>query len=44
MHIGTNEYEARKKVRFRSGDNLKISDNEAFILSDAATRKLYKSE
>lgn len=42
--IGTPEYEARKKVRFRKGDNLKISENEAFILSDKDTRKLYAAE
>lgn len=43
-YIGTKEYEERKKVRFRSGDNLKISENEAFILSDGATKKLYEGE
>lgn len=39
--IGTPEYEAHKTKRFRGGDNPKISDNEAFRLSDPATRKLY---
>ncbi|NUM89021.1 MAG: nucleotidyl transferase AbiEii/AbiGii toxin family protein [Bdellovibrionales bacterium] len=43
-YIGTDEYEARKKVRFRSGDNLKISENEAFLLSDGATKELYEGE
>ena len=39
--IGTPEYHARKKVRFRAGDNLIISENEAFLLSDPATRDQY---
>jgi len=42
--IGTPAYEERKKLRFRTGDTLKISDNEAFLLKDAATRKLYAAE
>jgi hypothetical protein len=39
--IGTPEYQERKKVRFRAGDNLSISENEAFLLSDPATRDQY---
>jgi hypothetical protein len=39
--IGTPEYQARKKVRFRSGDNLNIRENEAFLLSDPETRDQY---
>ena len=39
--IGTPEYQERKKVRFRTGDNLIISENEAFLLSDPATRDQY---
>lgn len=40
--IGTDDYENYKKERFRTGDKLKISNNEAFILSDKDVRKLYK--
>ena len=43
-YIGSAEYEARKKVRFRRGDNLKISKNEAFLLSDVVTKDLYEGE
>jgi len=32
--IGADEYENYKEERFRAGDNTKISDNEAFRLSD----------
>jgi hypothetical protein len=39
--ISTPEYQERKKVRFRAGDNLNISENEAFLLSDPATRDQY---
>jgi len=39
--IGIPEYHARKEVRFRAGDNLNISENEAFLLSDPATREQY---
>ena len=39
--IGTPEYQERKKVRFRAGDHLNISENEAFLLSDPATREQY---
>lgn len=42
--VGTPAYEARKRERFRTGDNLKISENEAFLLSDDKTRKLYTAE
>lgn len=39
--IGTDEYKAHKARRFRAGDNPNIAENEAFILSDAETRKVY---
>lgn len=39
--IGTPAYHARKEQRFRKDDNLIIADNEAFLLSDAATREQY---
>ena len=39
--IGTPEYHARKEQRFRRNDNLIIAENEAFLLSDAATREQY---
>ncbi len=39
--IGTKEYHARKKIRFRTGDNLNISENEAFLLSDPKVRKQF---
>jgi len=40
--IGTDEYKAHKARRFRRADNPNIAQNEAFILSDAATRKSYE--
>lgn len=42
--IGTPAYHARKKERFRAGDNLHIASNEAFLLSDRAVRDLYDSK
>jgi hypothetical protein len=39
--VGTDEYRTHKEKRFRGGDNLNISENEAFLLRDPATRKLY---
>lgn len=42
--IGTEDYHARKTVRFRQGDNLNIAENEAFLLSDKDTRDLYTAE
>jgi hypothetical protein len=39
--IGTKEYRAHKEKRFRGGDNLNISENEAFLVSDPATRESY---
>lgn len=42
--IGTDAYEARKRERFRKDDNLKIAENEAFLLNDPKTRALYESE
>ena len=43
-YIGTSEYEARKGQRFRQSDNRKIKENEAFLLSNAATRELYAAQ
>ena len=39
--IGTEAYKAHKTKRFRGGDNPNIAQNQAFILSDPATRKAY---
>jgi len=39
--IGTPEYQVRKEVRFRTNDNLIIAENEAFLLTDPATRDQY---
>jgi len=40
--IGTDAYKAHKTRRFPRADNQNIIHNEAFILSDAATRKAYE--
>jgi predicted nucleotidyltransferase component of viral defense system len=40
--IGTREYKAHKDKRFPKADNKNIAKNQAFILSDPATRKLYE--
>jgi hypothetical protein len=40
--IGTADYTAHKAKRFRTGDNPNIAQNEAFILSNPETRKLYE--
>jgi hypothetical protein len=39
--IGTDDYKEHKKKRFRQGDNQNITENEAFLLSDASTRAQY---
>jgi hypothetical protein len=39
--IGTDAYRQHKAKRFRKGDNPNIAQNQAFILSDPQTRKLY---
>jgi len=39
--IGTGPYKAHKQKRFRQEDNHDITQNQAFILADPATRKLY---
>ncbi len=36
--IGTKQYHKRKEERFRTGDNLTIAENEAFLLSDPKTK------
>jgi hypothetical protein len=41
--IGTAAYTAHKEKRFPKADNKNIAENEAFILSDPATRKLYEN-
>ncbi|MFC3114123.1 nucleotidyl transferase AbiEii/AbiGii toxin family protein [Cellvibrio fontiphilus] len=41
--IGTDAYHAHKRARFPEKDyQIPIAENEAFILSDVATRKLYQ--
>jgi predicted nucleotidyltransferase component of viral defense system len=40
--IGTEDYYERKELRFRSGDNFNISENEAFWIPDSETRMLYQ--
>jgi hypothetical protein len=39
--IGTDAYTAHKAKRFRHADNQNIAQNEAFILSDKATREAH---
>lgn len=39
--IGTDDYAAHKKRRFRAADNPVLSENEAFILSDPDVREIY---
>ncbi len=39
--IGTPDYLAHKERRFRTGDNLVISENEAFLLNEKKTREKY---
>jgi hypothetical protein len=39
--IGTDDYKAHKKKRFRRGDNPDITQNQAFILTDPATHEIY---
>ena len=41
--IGTDEYKAHKERRFPKADNQNIAENEAFILSEEATFKLYEA-
>jgi hypothetical protein len=42
--IGTEDYIAHKEKRFPAADNQVIAENEAFLLSDSATRSLYETE
>ena len=44
LRIGTTAYHARKKERFRVGDNLHIASNEAFLLTSPAVRALYEDK
>ncbi|MDO8979065.1 MAG: nucleotidyl transferase AbiEii/AbiGii toxin family protein [Afipia sp.] len=39
--VGTDAYKAHKTKRFPQADNSNISENQAFILSDSATRQSY---
>ncbi len=39
--IGTDAYKAHKAKRFRQADNQNIAQNQAFVLSDKATREAY---
>jgi len=41
--IGTEAYTIHKRNRFRTADELNISKNEAFLLSDKKVRELYKN-
>jgi hypothetical protein len=40
--IGTEEYRAHKKRRFRQADNPSINENEAFLLSGGRVRATYE--
>jgi hypothetical protein len=40
--IGTEAYQAHKAKRFPRADNPNIAENQAFVLSDAATRQDYE--
>ena len=42
--IGSRQYRDHKATRFRGADNPSISENEAFRLTDTATRRLYEAE
>lgn len=42
--IGTKAYFDHKAVRFRKADEMDLTKNEAFVLSDAATREKYTKE
>jgi hypothetical protein len=39
--IGTDDYRAHKEKRFPKADNKNIAENEAFLLNDPKTRKMY---
>lgn len=39
--VGTEAYQAHKAKRFRSGDDPDLTANQAFVLGDLATRRLY---
>ena len=39
--VGTDAYKTHKTRRFRTADNPNIAENQAFVLSDAATRAAY---
>jgi hypothetical protein len=41
--VGTAAYMAHKQKRFRSGDDPDLTKNQAFVLSDPVTRRLYKA-
>ncbi|XSC48196.1 hypothetical protein ACF1BQ_015900 [Bradyrhizobium sp. RDT10] len=39
--IGTEAYKTHKQACFRQADNQNITENEAFVLNNSATRALY---
>lgn len=41
VFIGSEAYKAHKQKRFRRGDNPDLTQNQAFMLVDPATRELY---
>jgi len=41
--IGTDEYQAHKQKRFPTADNQTLSENQAFLLSDDETYRLFES-
>ena len=41
--IGTDAYKTHKAKRFPQADNRNIAENQAFILSDPETRKLFEN-
>ena len=42
VFIGTDAYRAHKTKRFPRADNQTIAENQAFLLSDPATRTVYE--
>jgi|AntRauTorcE11897_2_1112592.scaffolds.fasta_scaffold04969_3 hypothetical protein len=42
--IGTDDYHTHKQRRFPTADNPVIAENEAFLLNDPETRKVYEDE
>jgi hypothetical protein len=42
--VGTDDYHAHKRARFRQGDEPVISNNPAFAVNDVAERRLFETE